>query len=596
MAKRDKVPYGYIYRATNMVNGKVYEGQTVASRWTEGQNPIEGRWKEEVGEAYRKQARGENLRYIENAIIKYGPDNFELTQQDIAYSREELDEKETKYIHEYDSTNPDKGYNLKEGGLGGRLSDQAKENVSKAISDKYQNDPEYYEKQLSERQERAVNNPEWHQKMTEINRERAKDPQWKEKMSQVGKSKWQEKEYNEKQSKERQERAINNPEWHQKMTEINQEIARNRKVQEKMSKALSEKWQGQKYQESVSEGVKEKWKDEKYRERQARAKAEGKREIPDKEQFLKDISEMMKKDINAKYDMDGKSINKRIEDMLKHQGVRTYSEAKKYLEDKNIKDVVKDIEENAKENQPKPSSEKETPKNKEEPKPQEKIKDNPEVDKKKDEKEKNSEKSEDGDKAIKPENGEDTIGKGETQEVSEEKTKGENTSEEVAGEEQKLDEPDYAGIDEDSSKESDIEKESDIGSILETTPGSGIKYDVHNKEIKESKEKSPKRKDGEVPKLTSDPGKISSATEKRLATPPRSTEKEGKHKDLAGLNLNLNLAISGGGELFSGGGGGDGGGDAPDYDGIDAETREDEEKSEGEGEGGSEGKERSWEA
>ena len=72
MKKDKKKPHGHTYRANNMVNDKNYIGQTVDSRWPEGKNPIEERWKEEVGEAYRKGARGENLRYIENAIIKYG--------------------------------------------------------------------------------------------------------------------------------------------------------------------------------------------------------------------------------------------------------------------------------------------------------------------------------------------------------------------------------------------------------------------------------------------------------------------------------------------------------------------------------------------
>ena len=38
---------------------------------------------------------------------------------------------------------------------------------------------------------------------------------------------------------------------------------------------------------------------------------------------------MKKKEINTKYDMDGKSINVRIKEMLGHHGVKNYSEAKK---------------------------------------------------------------------------------------------------------------------------------------------------------------------------------------------------------------------------------------------------------------------------
>jgi len=102
MLEREKTPYGYIYRATNVINDKVYIGQTTTDAWKEGKIPIEERWKKEVKEAYDRKARGENLRYVENAIIKYGTENFELIQQDIAYSQEELDEKEKRYIKEYD--------------------------------------------------------------------------------------------------------------------------------------------------------------------------------------------------------------------------------------------------------------------------------------------------------------------------------------------------------------------------------------------------------------------------------------------------------------------------------------------------------------
>jgi hypothetical protein len=307
MVERKKVPYGYIYRATNVVNGKVYIGQTVASRWEEGKIPIKERWKEEVREAYSRKARGEDLRYIENAIIKYGSDNFKLTQEDVANNLEELNEKEKKYIKEYDSMNPDKGYNMMEGGEGGRMSEMAKEKMSKSGSEKWQNDLEYREKQ----------------------------------------------------TKERQERVVNNPDWAQKMTEINQEIARNPNYQKNMSKALSEKWQDQNYQKNVSEGVANKWQQAKFRERQLRAKAEGKREIPDRREFLKEILDKNKKDLNTKYDMDGKCINKRIEDMLGHHGVKNFSQAKKYLGDKNLDEVLKDINKWQKDHHQKPEIKKE---------------------------------------------------------------------------------------------------------------------------------------------------------------------------------------------------------------------------------------------
>ena len=271
MDKEENNPYGIIYIATNSNNGKNYVGKT--------KKTPEERWQEHLDEAQmlentRESNPDSKIRgtHLNNAIIKYEDDAFIIKQIDVAYSREELNEKETYYVKEYDSMNPDKGYNMTPGGEGGRPR------------------------------------PEVIERMTEISRERAKDPEW-----------------------------IN------KMTEINQEIGRNPVTQGKISDSLSGKWQEPQYQENVSKGVTNKWQESEHRQKQFRARREGRREISDKREFLKDIQEMKKKDINTKYDMDGKSINLRIKEMLGHQEVKNYSEAKKYLENKNLDDVLKDI-------------------------------------------------------------------------------------------------------------------------------------------------------------------------------------------------------------------------------------------------------------
>ena len=98
MIDNNNRPYGFIYKVVNPINGKIYIGQTISSRWSINQDPIEGRWKEEIYEAYRNKDLGESLRYIEKAIIKYGPDNFFVTQIDNADNQSELDEKEKKWI------------------------------------------------------------------------------------------------------------------------------------------------------------------------------------------------------------------------------------------------------------------------------------------------------------------------------------------------------------------------------------------------------------------------------------------------------------------------------------------------------------------
>jgi predicted ATPase len=167
---KKKKPFGYIYRATNQLNGKIYIGQSVTSRWKEDQNPIEERWKEEVNEAYRRHRRGENLRYIEYSIIKNGPENFKIVEQDTAQNREELNEKENKWMREYNTLDSTKGYNVMEVGRGGRLTEIVKEKMSKTHEAKWLSDLEYIDKQISERKERAKD-PDWIAKMVETNQE-----------------------------------------------------------------------------------------------------------------------------------------------------------------------------------------------------------------------------------------------------------------------------------------------------------------------------------------------------------------------------------------------------------------------------------------
>ncbi|MHA1452121.1 MAG: hypothetical protein ACTSRD_04595, partial [Promethearchaeota archaeon] len=170
-------------------------------------------------------------------------------------------------------------------------------------------------------------NPDYKEKMRETTLERAEDTGWREKLSTSAKKVWQNKDYREKQLNERRERA-NNPEWIEKMTEINQEINRNSETREKMSNSLTERWQ-----------------DPKYREKQFSSKSDVKKEILDRKQFLQDIQDMKRTDLAQKYNMSEVTTNKKIQDMLGHHGVHTYSEARRYLENKNPKEVLKDINE-----------------------------------------------------------------------------------------------------------------------------------------------------------------------------------------------------------------------------------------------------------
>ena len=91
-----------IYKITNLVNGKVYIGQTIQK--------LEARWKEHCKYSRKKVSA------ISAAIQKYSKDTFTVECIDTAVSIEELNSKEQKYIQQYSSIAPT-GYNLNSGGL-----------------------------------------------------------------------------------------------------------------------------------------------------------------------------------------------------------------------------------------------------------------------------------------------------------------------------------------------------------------------------------------------------------------------------------------------------------------------------------------------
>jgi len=95
-----------VYKITNQVNGKVYIGKTVKKQ-------LITRWREHVSEARRG-----NKSYLKQALRKYGFDKFTIETLYKASSEVEMNEKEKYFIQFYDSTDPNKGYNLTPGGDG----------------------------------------------------------------------------------------------------------------------------------------------------------------------------------------------------------------------------------------------------------------------------------------------------------------------------------------------------------------------------------------------------------------------------------------------------------------------------------------------
>lgn len=89
-----------IYLITNLINGKVYIGQSIN---------LKRRWYE------HKYGNYQNNNPIDRAFLKYGRENFKNEILEFCLP-EELNEKEKYWIHYYDSNNPKKGYNVTYGG------------------------------------------------------------------------------------------------------------------------------------------------------------------------------------------------------------------------------------------------------------------------------------------------------------------------------------------------------------------------------------------------------------------------------------------------------------------------------------------------
>ena len=91
--------YGYIYKTTNLLNGKFYIGQKKSSKF--------------LAEKYL----GSGVR-LKSAIEHYGKENFSVELIDKAYSKQELDILEIYWIDKFNARNLSIAYNLSKGGDG----------------------------------------------------------------------------------------------------------------------------------------------------------------------------------------------------------------------------------------------------------------------------------------------------------------------------------------------------------------------------------------------------------------------------------------------------------------------------------------------
>lgn len=197
-----------VYKHTCKDNGKIYIGLTGTSLLTRtGYN----------GEGYlHKKKNGDYVQpQLARAILKHGWDNFEHKILFDGLTKEEADKKEKEMIVFYDSRNPQKGYNTREGGSNGKLSEDTKDKLRKNMTGRYNGEKNpFFGKTHSEETKRIIgeknkihsanrdisgeNNPMWGRKLTPEEKEKRKSmlgkhhsEESKKKMSEA-KKKWYE--------------------------------------------------------------------------------------------------------------------------------------------------------------------------------------------------------------------------------------------------------------------------------------------------------------------------------------------------------------------------------------------------------------------
>jgi group I intron endonuclease len=103
--------FGVIYKITNLVNAKVYIGQTTFS----------------MKDRLHSHCKGLFCTKLSRAIRKYGKENFVIEQIDSANNRLELNQKEIYWISHYNAIK--EGYNIREGGINGKMNPESVEKM-----------------------------------------------------------------------------------------------------------------------------------------------------------------------------------------------------------------------------------------------------------------------------------------------------------------------------------------------------------------------------------------------------------------------------------------------------------------------------------
>jgi len=131
-----------VYLITNKANGKMYVGQHAG-------DDLKVYWDRNV---WLAESGYQGKRALYRAIRKYGLDGFDVKTLVIVGTKQEMDYYEIALIRMWDTTNPEKGYNITHGGygsLGVKMSAETRAKMSESRTGLVM--PESHRQKLSER-------------------------------------------------------------------------------------------------------------------------------------------------------------------------------------------------------------------------------------------------------------------------------------------------------------------------------------------------------------------------------------------------------------------------------------------------------------
>lgn len=123
--------YGYVYSITNIVNGKIYIGQTVSKH-------------RKHFHLYQLRKNTHGNIYLQRSFNKYGEKAFKFQIITHADNKEELDKLEKEYIIKAGYPDFNKCYNIREGGSNGKPSEKSKQKQSKSLKKYYETHTPYF--------------------------------------------------------------------------------------------------------------------------------------------------------------------------------------------------------------------------------------------------------------------------------------------------------------------------------------------------------------------------------------------------------------------------------------------------------------------